>query len=146
MPVRHNIDVMHVEKNVSDAILSILMQSPKSKYGLKARKDLEDMGIRGNLHIQMKGKKSYLPLATCWLSKEEKKRFCKRLSLFKGPDGYCANLANSVFVDPPIIDGLKYHDHHVLLQNLLPFALRGLLPSGPRLVVTRLCSFFRRLW
>ena len=41
MPVRHNIDVMHVEKNVSDALLSILMHSTKSKDGLKARKDLD---------------------------------------------------------------------------------------------------------
>ena len=41
MPVRHNIDVMHVEKNVSDALLSILMHSAKSKDGLKARKDLD---------------------------------------------------------------------------------------------------------
>ncbi|KAG7568012.1 hypothetical protein ISN45_Aa04g008500 [Arabidopsis thaliana x Arabidopsis arenosa] len=36
LPVRHNIDVMHVEKNVSDAILSILMQSAKSKDGYLA--------------------------------------------------------------------------------------------------------------
>ena len=41
MLVRHNIDVMHVEKNVSDALLSILMHSAKSKDGLKARKDLD---------------------------------------------------------------------------------------------------------
>lgn len=31
MPVRHNIDVMHVEKNVSDAILSLIMHNVKSK-------------------------------------------------------------------------------------------------------------------
>ena len=57
MPVRHNIDVMHVEKNVSDALLSILMHSAKSKDGLKARKDLEEMGIRSNLHTQARGRK-----------------------------------------------------------------------------------------
>ena len=43
--MRHNIDVMHVEKNVSDALLSLLMHSVKSKDGLKARKDLEDIGF-----------------------------------------------------------------------------------------------------
>ena len=43
MLVRHNIDVMHVEKNVSDAILSLIMQNSKSKDGVKSRKDLEDM-------------------------------------------------------------------------------------------------------
>ncbi|XP_033139161.1 uncharacterized protein LOC117130632 isoform X2 [Brassica rapa] len=92
LPVRHNIDVMHVEKNLSDALLSTLMQSAKSKDGLKARQDLEDIGIRKNLHTQVRGKRFYLPPATYWLSKEEKKIFCQRLSAFRGPDGYCGLL------------------------------------------------------
>ena len=74
MPVRHNIDVMHVEKNVSDAIISIMMQNSKSKDGVKSRKDLEDMGIRKNLHVQLKGKRTYLPHAAYWLKKDEKKK------------------------------------------------------------------------
>ncbi|XP_056856243.1 uncharacterized protein LOC130505660 [Raphanus sativus] len=78
LPVRHNIDVMHVEKNVSDAILSLLMQSAKSKDGLKARKDLEDIGIRKHLHTEVRGKKTYLPPAAYWLSKKEKTIFCQR--------------------------------------------------------------------
>ncbi|XP_009139567.2 uncharacterized protein LOC103863570 [Brassica rapa] len=145
MPVRHNIDVMHVEKNVSDALLSILMHSRKSKDGLKARKDLEDMGIRSNLHTEVRGKKTYLPPAAYWLSKEEKKKFCRRLSNFRGPDGYCANISNCVSLDPPSIGGMKSHDHHVVMQNLLPVALRGLLPRGPRLAVTWICNYFNRL-
>ncbi|KAG7533210.1 Transposon En/Spm-like [Arabidopsis thaliana x Arabidopsis arenosa] len=145
LPVRHNIDVMHVEKNVSDALVSILMQNAKSKDGLKARKDLEDMGIRSNLHTQLRGKRTYLPPAAYWLSKEEKRRFCSRLARFRGPDGYCANISNCVSVDPPVIGGLKSHDHHVLLQNLLPVALRGLLPKGPRVAISRLCNYFSRL-
>ncbi|XP_024005031.1 uncharacterized protein LOC112082164 [Eutrema salsugineum] len=145
LPVRHNIDVMHVEKNVSDALLAILMHSQKSKDGLKARKDLEDIGIRRNLHTQVRGKRTYLPPAAYWLSKEEKRIFCKRLSKFRGPDGYCANIANCVSVDPPIIGAMKSHDHHILMQNLFHVALRGLLPNGPRVAVTRLCNFFSRL-
>ncbi|KAG7572325.1 hypothetical protein ISN44_As09g006960 [Arabidopsis suecica] len=120
LPVRHNIDVMHVEKNVSDAILSILMQSAKSKDGLKARKDLEDIGIRNHLHTEVRGKKTYLPPAAYWLSKKEKTIFCQRLSKFRGPDGYC-------------------------VQNLLPAVLRGLLHKGPRIAINRLCSYFNRL-
>ena len=145
MPVRHNIDVMHVEKNVSDAILSTLMQSTKSKDGLKARQDLEDMGIRSNLHSQFRGKRKYLPPAAYWLSKVEKEKFCKRISEFRGPDGYCANIGNCVSLDPPAIGELKSHDHHVLLHNLLPVALRGTLPRGPRIAVNRICNFFNRL-
>ncbi|XP_018466264.2 uncharacterized protein LOC108837738 [Raphanus sativus] len=145
MPVRHNIDVMHVEKNVSDALLSILMHSAKSKDGLKARKDLEDMGIRSNLHTEVRGKKTYLPPAAYWLYKEEKKKFCRRLSNFKGPNGYSANISNCVSLDPPGIGGMKSHDHHVLMQNMLPVALRVLLPRGPQIAVTRICNYFNRL-
>ncbi|XP_056852869.1 uncharacterized protein LOC130502070 [Raphanus sativus] len=128
MHVRHNVDVMHVEKNVSDAILSILMQSSKSKDGLKARKDLADIGIRSHLHTEVRGSKTYLPPASYWLSKKEKTIFCK-----------------SVSVNPPNLGSLKSHDHHVLVQNLLPAALRGLLHSGPRIAINRLCSYFNRL-
>ncbi|CAA7049915.1 unnamed protein product [Microthlaspi erraticum] len=145
MPVRHNIDVMHVEKKVSDALLSILMHNAKSKDGLKARKDLEDMGIRRTLHSEVRGKKTYLPPASYWLSKAEKIRFCRRLSKFRGPDGYCANVGNCVSVEPPAIGNMKSHDHHVLIQNLFHVALRGLLHKGPRIAVSRLCNYFNRL-
>ncbi|XP_010412528.1 PREDICTED: uncharacterized protein LOC104698838 [Camelina sativa] len=145
LPVRHNIDVMHVEKNLSDAILSIMMNRAKSKDGVKARKDLEEMGIRRNLHTQTRGKKIYLPPAAYWFSKDEKIRFCKRLAKLRGLDGYCANIANCVSLNPPVISGLKSHDHHILMQNLLPVALRCLLPEGPRVAITRLCNYFNRL-
>jgi len=145
MPVRHNIDVMHVEKNISDAMLSTLMQSVKSKDGLKSRKDLEDIGIRKHLYAITRGKRTYLPPAAYWLSKLEKKLFCNRLAKFRGPDGYCANISNCVSVEPLGIGGLKSHDHHVLMQNLLSVALRGLLLRGPRVAVTRLCFYFNRL-
>ena len=68
-----------------------------------------------------------------------------RLSKFRGPDGYCANIANCVTVNPLSIGSLKSHDHHVLMQNLFQVALRGLMPKGPRIAVTRVCNFFNRL-
>jgi len=49
--------MMHVEKNLSDALLSPLMQSAKSKDGLKGRKYLDDIGIRRHLHPKTRGKK-----------------------------------------------------------------------------------------
>ena len=48
-------------------------------------------------------------------------------------------------LDPPGIGGLKSHDHHVLLQNLLHVALRGTLLRGPRIAVNRICISFNRL-
>ncbi|XP_016195455.1 uncharacterized protein LOC107636463 [Arachis ipaensis] len=45
--LRHNLDVMHIEKNICDnVVFTILKDSVKSKDNLKARKDLQSMGIR----------------------------------------------------------------------------------------------------
>ena len=76
---------------------------------------------------------------------DRKKKFCKRLSEFRGPDGYCANIANCVSVDLPTVGGLKSHDHHVFLQILLHVAMRGMLPNGPQIAVNRICNFFNQL-
>ncbi|KAG7559446.1 Transposase-associated domain [Arabidopsis thaliana x Arabidopsis arenosa] len=88
-------------KNLSDALFSTVMQSDKSKNGLKARKKLEDIGIRRHLHPEVRGNKTYLPPAAYWMSKEEKKIFCQRLSNFKGPDDYCGNIVNCDSVNTP---------------------------------------------
>ncbi|XP_013594286.1 PREDICTED: uncharacterized protein LOC106302291 [Brassica oleracea var. oleracea] len=145
LPVRHNLDVIHVERNVAASLVSTLLHYGKSKDGLAARKDLEDMGIRPELHPKIQGKRTYLPPAPWSLSKTEKKIFCRRLFDFKGPDGYCSNISRGVSLDDYKVSGLKSHDYHVLMQQLLPIALKGLLPKGPRLAIFRLCAFFNLL-
>ncbi|OMP05337.1 Transposon, En/Spm-like protein [Corchorus capsularis] len=51
--LRHNLDVMHIEKNITDNILGTLLDIPgKSKDHAKAMFDLKDMGIRRNLQPQ----------------------------------------------------------------------------------------------
>lgn len=48
--LRHNLDVIHIEKNMFDNIIySLLNDKDKSKDNIKARKDLQDMGIRCDL-------------------------------------------------------------------------------------------------
>jgi hypothetical protein len=43
---------MHIMKNVLESLLGILMNMPeKTKDGSRARKDLEDLAIRGDLHM-----------------------------------------------------------------------------------------------
>ena len=51
--LRHNLDVMHIEKNIVDSILETLFDiSGKTKDHAKERYDLKDMKIRKNLHPQ----------------------------------------------------------------------------------------------
>src|SRR3989337_907386 len=47
----HYLDQMHIMKNVLESLLVTLMNMPeKTKDGSKARKDLEDLEIRIDLH------------------------------------------------------------------------------------------------
>ena len=53
LDVRHCLDVMHIEKNVCDAILGTLLNiSGKTKDGLNVRRDMEEMNIRPNLWVK----------------------------------------------------------------------------------------------
>ena len=40
---------------------------------------------------------------------------------------------------------LKSHDCHVLMQQLLLVAIRGILPRNVRLTITNLCLFFNSI-
>ncbi|XP_020874040.1 uncharacterized protein LOC110226484 isoform X2 [Arabidopsis lyrata subsp. lyrata] len=136
---------MHIERNVAASIVSTLLHCGKSKDGLSTRKDLEHLGIRKDLHPVTRGKRTYLPAAPWSLSKTEKKVLSKRLIDFKGPDGYCSNISRALSLEDCKVQGLKSYDYHVLMQQLLPVAIRGLLPKGPRVAIIRLCTFFNHL-
>ena len=86
-----------------------------------------------------------LPAAVHTLSKEEKKTFCKRLFDIKLPDGYGSTIGNCILIDECKIKGLKSHDYHILMQQLLTVALRSLLPKRPRFAIFQLSAYFNEL-
>ena len=62
--LKHNLDVMHIEKNICDSLLGTLMGDPhKSKDTDNARRDLQTLGIRSELHIYEDGNKLMKPIA-----------------------------------------------------------------------------------
>ncbi|XP_073034334.1 uncharacterized protein [Primulina eburnea] len=138
---------MHVEKNVCENIIGTLLnQKKKSKDGVNARRDLMHLKIREELHPQEKGENKYhLPAAPYTLSKKEMNIFCSRLKKIKLPDGYSSNIGNCVSLEERKLIGLKSHDCHVLMQQLLSVALRNLLPKGPRNAIYLLGAFYNEL-
>ncbi|XP_052169203.1 uncharacterized protein LOC127785892 [Oryza glaberrima] len=74
LDVRHTIDMMHVEKNVCETLMGILLNIPgKTKDTLNTRRDLVDMNIRPELHPQEHHNgRQYLPPACYTLSAAEK--------------------------------------------------------------------------
>ncbi|XP_071724291.1 uncharacterized protein [Rutidosis leptorrhynchoides] len=96
--LRHNLDVMHIEKNVCDNLFGTLLNlDGKTKDNEKARKDLMEMGIRCDLHlVECRNTKPYLPPACYTMSKTEKSMFLQVLKDLKVPDGYASNISRGV--------------------------------------------------
>lgn len=80
MPVCHNLDVMNIEKNVAEILIATIMNTmDKTKDGLQARQDLQDMRIKKQLWPVEKNGKFTCPKAPYTLSPLEKELFCKTL-------------------------------------------------------------------
>ncbi|XP_058202686.1 uncharacterized protein LOC131317134 [Rhododendron vialii] len=144
--IRHILDVMHIEKNLLESIIGTLLNIPgKTKDGVNSRLDLIEKGLREELAPVIGEKRTYLPPACYTLSREEKKIFCTTLLELKVPDGYSSNIRSKVSMPDLKLYGLKSHDCHVLMQQLLPLALRSVLPKEVRYAITRLCFFFNAI-
>ncbi|XP_020275231.1 uncharacterized protein LOC109849769 [Asparagus officinalis] len=147
--VRHNLDVMHIEKGVSEHILNLLLcKDGKSKDNLKARRDLQAWNIRKELHpIPKAGNPDQfvLPNAVYHMSSDEKKKFLQVLHELKVPTGFSGSFSKKKKIVKGKIEGLKSHDHHIIMEHLLPLSLRTSLPKSVGLVINDLCRFFREL-
>ncbi|XP_062075803.1 uncharacterized protein LOC133779922 [Humulus lupulus] len=146
--LRHNLDVMHIEKNVCESLMGTLLSlDTKNNDNLNARLDLKYMGIRSELHPkESESKKTVIPPACFTLSKKEKIVFCRFLKTIKVPDGYAANISRCVDVSKRKIYGLKSHDFHIIMTQLLPLALRGVSSAHVRLHLTSLRNYFRMMY
>ncbi|XP_060190507.1 uncharacterized protein LOC132619696 [Lycium barbarum] len=126
LKLRHYLDVMHIERNVSDNILSTVMNMVgKTKDTLKSRYDLVDLGIRQGLHPIEDGDNILLPAVL---------------------DAFSSNISRCVNVFEKKIHVLKRHDHHVLLQDIFLVAIRGLLPKEVCEPIIALGKFFKNLY
>ena len=73
MKLPHNLDVMHIEKNICDALLGIILRlEGKNKDIVNARLDLQDIGIRPELHLEEDGGNS-VSMPAAWYAMEKKK-------------------------------------------------------------------------
>ena len=144
MEIGHAIDTMHVEKNVFDSTIGILLDIPgKSKDGLKVRRDLQTLGIRPELHPQERANGNFfLPPASYNLTIDEKESICRCLHGIRVPTGFSTNIKNIVSVADLRMSGYNTHDCHVMLGLLLAIAVRGIKHSFLKMVITRMCHFF----
>nr|XP_012461242.1 unnamed protein product [Gossypium raimondii] len=83
------------------------------------------MGIRPDLHPQALSNGKYqLPPSIFSMSKMEKEVFYMVLKDIKVLDAYASNIFRCVSIKDRRQYSLKSHDYHILMQDLLPVALR----------------------
>jgi hypothetical protein len=78
--------------------ISLLLDiTSTTKDGLNARKDLQVLGIREELHPQERSNENvYLPPASYTLTNEEKRAICKCLCGIRVPIGFSTNIKSLV--------------------------------------------------
>ncbi|XP_074323883.1 uncharacterized protein LOC141660798 [Apium graveolens] len=147
--IRHNLDVMHVEKNVFDNIFNTVMNvTGKTKDNDKARLDLKDICKRPALELQKSSNgKTVKPHVRYTLTKKQIEDVCTWIKSLKLPDGYASNIARCVTDKTPHgkLKGMKSHDCHVFLERLLPIAFRDQLYKPIWDALTKLSRFFNDL-
>jgi hypothetical protein len=87
----------------------------------------------------------YLGPASYTVSKEENDIMFDCLNSMKVPSGYSLNIKGIINIKDKKFTNLKAHDCHMSMTQLLPVALRGVLPEKVRLVLIKLCAFLNAI-
>ena len=142
LPVRHVLDVMHVEKNIAESVLKFLFGD---KDSAESRQDMEELGIRRELWLRPRANRQAFmkPHAPYVFTEAEKKVFLEEVCAICTPTGYGSafgkHLKKSKFM------GLKSHDYHCLIQQIIPVVSRTLLQPLQRTALIRLGKSLNRI-
>ncbi|GJR59047.1 hypothetical protein Tco_1501209 [Tanacetum coccineum] len=146
LQLKHNLDVMHIEKNVLESLLGTLLMNDKSKDTIKARQDLKDWGIRKELWLVDKGSGKFeKPHPKYSFTPDKRNFFCQFIKGVRLPDGFGSNFKKKVTADDNNIAGMKSHDCHIMMQRLLPYGVQQYLPKDISPAIIELCLFFKQI-
>ena len=140
--MRHVLDVMHVEKNIAESVIKFLFGEKDTP---ESRRDLQAMGMRRELWLRPGGNRAQYtkPAAPYVLSEAEKKLFMAEVSAIRLPTGYGSSLVKHYHKSRFV--GLKSHDYHCMLQQIIPAVSRTLLQPLQRTTLIRLGKSMSRI-
>ncbi|KAK1618835.1 hypothetical protein QYE76_024352 [Lolium multiflorum] len=83
------------------------------------------------------------PRPSCFtLNPDELEQFFKCLLEVKFPLGYAGLIRRWLDPTKKIFSGMKSHDYHVMMTQILPVAIRGIMEPHVRATLTDLCNVF----
>jgi hypothetical protein len=145
LDVRHSIDVMHIKKNVCESLIgTFLNTNRKTRDHGHARADLMKMRIRQELWLDdfVKG----IELFTSCITLSKNEELCGFLKNMKVPFGYSMNVSRLISLpELKITPGVKSHDYHVLLTQMIAVGIQNILPVNVREAIMNFSFFFNAI-
>jgi len=144
--LRHNLDVMHIEKNVFENIFNTVMDvKGKTKDNIKARLDIALFCNCKNMELVCDESRVAKLRASFVLEKNAQLLVYKLLKTLHFLDGHASNISRLVNTEECRLYGMKSHDYHMFMQTLIPLAFLDLLPKGIWDALTEINHFFRNI-
>ncbi|CAM8886323.1 unnamed protein product [Rhodiola kirilowii] len=119
------------QRGVTERLCWTHILEGKTKDDIKARKGLEQQGVRRKLWYKPSGstsRKEKVAKAPYTVTSNEKVEILELIKDAKYPSGYAGSLRNKINLDDKKFIELKTHDCHVMLQRLLPVFIQPYLP------------------
>jgi len=124
--LRHNLDVMHIEKNMFENIFNTVMDvKGKTKDNIKARLDIALYCNRKNMELVYDESRVAKPRASFVLEKNAQLLVYKWLKSLHFPNGHASNISRLVNIEDYRLYRMKSHDCHVFMQTLIPLAFHS---------------------
>ncbi|KAK1277268.1 hypothetical protein QJS04_geneDACA003339 [Acorus gramineus] len=146
--VRHNLDVIHIEKNMCEILIALMLNTKgKTKDDVNARKDLKELRIKEQLWLKEEKWKEIQKPSRFWFRKAEKKMFLQTLRDLRVPTGFSSNWRNVFKEDSTDLKGMKSHDYHTLMQHLIPILIQHAFRDRNEIchILSSICLFFHVL-
>lgn len=140
----HNLDLMHQEKNMCEALVNTNWDiQHRTKDNTKARLDCDVICDRPEMNLLENGMK---PRAKYCLTRAEVREILVWMKeRVKFPDGYATSLRHAVSMEQCKLNGMKAHDYKVFIERLFPAVWRGYVDDSIWRTLSELSFFYREL-
>jgi hypothetical protein len=120
--------------------MATLMDTAKSKDGMKAWKDMVQLKVMLELHPVLEDDGKYTLLAASYnLDLEERRALCTFVRGIKVLTRFLVNPKKLVSMMDLSFLHYKAHDYHVMLTVFLPIAIRAIKLEFLKMAITRMC-------
>jgi len=131
---------MHCEKNLCENMMKFFFGT---KDTITVREYIKDCGIQPHLWLQDVGGRIIKPIVSFVLLDEGKKRFLQIIFKLKTPFHFVLSLKK--IITRMEIQGMKSHDYHVMMQEILPLGLHHLMAKECKMAIIWLSHVFKKL-